>query len=185
MVEAAEVLAIRFPGGEWTAATVSRVDSKNDLAVLVAEAHTPDFLTLRTNGEVDIGDQVFTIGFPVPQMLGSSPKYSEGVVSATTGTGDLATLFQLTTPIQPGNSGGPVVSFDGTVQGVVAATAALLPFIEASGAAPQNVNWAVDAYYATPLFSAGPPQSVAQTRDAAIGRVRKAVCQVAAFKWEE
>ena len=104
------------------------------------------------DGHLQTGDKVFTVGFPVPDLLGPEPKYSEGVVSALSGIRGAANVLQMTTPVQPGNSGGPVVDADGHIVGVVDAQAAALTFYKGAGALPQNINWAVKSSYVRPLL---------------------------------
>jgi hypothetical protein len=75
-----------------------------------------------------------------------------------------------------------VVDDVGQVVGVVTSTAAVLTFVRATGALPQNVNWAVKAGYALPLFEQPPKREPAQNRPAAIERAMQAVCFVEATR---
>jgi S1-C subfamily serine protease len=85
--------------------------------------------------------------------------------------------MQVSVPLQPGNSGGPLVTDDGYAVGIVTATAAVQRFVEATGSLPQNVNWAVKADYALPLFERS-TDSAARSRQDAIERTRSALCAV-------
>ena len=62
------------------------------------------------------------------QVLGDEPKFSDGAISAMSGLGGDSTLMQITIPIQPGNSGGPVVTESGKVVGIVTSSASILQF---------------------------------------------------------
>jgi len=154
-----------------------------DLAILKVDRTLDNFLPVAHSNESRTGSEVFTMGFPVAQLLGSEPKYTEGVVSSKTGLGGEAAYMQITVPIQPGNSGGPLVNFKGEVVGITTATAAVLPFLESTGGAiPQNVNFAVKSEYITSLaenieYSQGLPES---DRQAAIDNVRSSLCQIQA-----
>jgi len=106
-------------------------------------------LNFASPGAADIGDDVFTLGFPISDILGKEVKYSEGVINSLSGIQGDATFFQISVPIQPGNSGGPLVNQAGDVVGIVTATAAVEEFYKATGSLPQNVNWAVKAAYAS------------------------------------
>jgi S1-C subfamily serine protease len=66
-----------------------------------------------------------------------------GNISALAGIGDDASKYQITAPVQPGNSGGPLLDQFGNVVGVVVATLDALGFANATGNIPQNVNFAI------------------------------------------
>ena len=80
--------------------------------------------------------------------------------------------------MQPGNSGGPVVNGQGQIIGIVSSTIASLPFLMATGVAPQNVNWAVKADYARPLFEQPAARPAAGGRTEALERARGATCRI-------
>jgi S1-C subfamily serine protease len=134
-----------------TARVVSE-DRANDLAILEIGAPTPHYLTLARPRAACVGQSIFTIGFPMVSLLGKEPKFSEGTISSLKGFRDAPSLMQITVPVQPGSSGGPVLTETGEVLGVVTSTAAVASFLSASGSIPQNVNWAVKAEYASALF---------------------------------
>ena len=127
-----------------------------------------------------VGDHVFTIGFPAPDLLGPAPKYTDGAISALSGLQGEAVLMQTTVPKQPGNSGGPIVNEQGQVVGIVVSTAAIETFVARTGTLPQNVNWAVKAEYALPLFEAPPPSATAVSRRQAIENTLAATCLIEA-----
>jgi hypothetical protein len=117
----------------------------------------------------------------VIELLGVEPKFTDGSVSALSGLGGERRVMQVTVPIQPGNSGGPLLTENGFVVGVITSTAAVKAFFEATGTLPQGINWAVKADLAIPLFDASDlPVAGEQTREKAIARAREAVCAVVA-----
>lgn len=176
VVGEASTIRVRFGDSEFFEAAVVRASPSNDLALLRVARATPDYLTLAATRSVESGQDVFTVGYPAPGLLGEEPKFTDGSVSSTSGPGGEASLIQMSIPIQPGNSGGPVVLSDGQVVGIVTSMAAIKPFLLITGTLPQNVNWAINADYARPLFD--PPQKVTttQTRKEAVERTKKAVC---------
>ena len=178
-------IVVVLSDGSSHPAKVLQFSSQTDLAVLKIDAATPAFLELVSTAPARLGDKVFTIGFPAPDVLGVRPKYSEGTISSLSGLEDDATWMQVSIPIQPGNSGGPVVDTHGHVVGIVAASAALGTFIKDTGTLPQNVNWAVKADYARPLLastSAGNPPRFSGFD--ITDQVTKAVCHIEASKIE-
>ena len=122
-------------------AEVVRVDERDDFALLKVSGTFPA-LSISTN-EAGLGDAVFTIGFPDIVLQGTQPKFTDGKISSLTGLMDDPAEYQISVPVQPGNSGGPLADLHGNVQGVIVArlddSAALL----AAGSLPQNVNYAV------------------------------------------
>ena len=76
------------------------------------------------------------------------------MINSLSGIQGDATFFQISAPIQPGNSGGPLIDRHGNVIGIVTATATVSAFLRETGTLPQNVNWAVKADYATLLAPA-------------------------------
>jgi S1-C subfamily serine protease len=151
-----------------------------DLALLRLEHQTPGYLSLADARSLHLGDPVFTVGFPATDLLGTQPKFTDGSVSALSGLGGEATVIQTTVPVQPGNSGGPLLNSAGEVVGVMTSTAAVRAFLAREGTLPQNINWAVKAEYAIPLFDQPERQPPAADRAAAIDRAVKATCLVQA-----
>lgn len=178
----ASVVAVRFAGGSWLSATVTKVSATNDIAILQLGARPNTFLSLASSGSASLGQAVFTVGFPAEEILGADAKFTDGTISALSGPGGEASFFQISAPVQPGSSGGPLVADTGEVIGVVTATAAILPFAAATGALPQNVNWAVKSDFALPLLGGATRQPPTQSRQSAIERAVGAVCAVRATR---
>jgi S1-C subfamily serine protease len=180
LIKDAHTVTVSFANGEELPAALDQVSANTDLALLRVRRPTPIYVSLSPLHNPKLGEPVFTLGFPAPSLLGAEPKYTEGTVSALSGPGNESTFLQISVPIQPGNSGGPLVNHRGEVVGVITATAAILPFLQHTGSLPQNVNFAVKAGYASLLFT--PPVSLppATNRDDAIRRVRGALCTVKA-----
>jgi S1-C subfamily serine protease len=118
------------------------------------------------------------MGYPVAEILGQGPKYTNGVVNSLSGVGGEASLLQISVPVQPGNSGGPLVNERGEVVGIVTSTAAVQTFLAVTDSLPQNVNWAVKAEYARPLFNSPGFRIYAANGKEAVQRVRQAICMV-------
>lgn len=109
---------------EFTA-EVYACDTTNDLAILkILDNSFMGFggipYCIKTQ-LCDIGEDVFTLGFPLISTMGNNVKLSTGVISSQTGFKNDASLYQISTPIQPGNSGGPLFDNKGNLVGVVCA----------------------------------------------------------------
>jgi S1-C subfamily serine protease len=126
-------------------AKVIVTDKIDDLAVLKVEGGSFPALAISARDTVDLGQEVFTIGFPNIQMQGVEPKYTDGRISSLSGMEDDPTEYQISVPVQPGNSGGPLCDANGQVVGIVVARLNDLTVMQISGVVPQNVNYAVKA----------------------------------------
>jgi S1-C subfamily serine protease len=126
VVAGADRIRLTFWDGSESLATVMNLMPEHDLAVL--QAHTiPDDLhaaTMRSTADLQPGDEVMAIGFP----FGIGPSASTGVVSglkrefsSAEGRRTLSNLIQFDAAANPGNSGGPLVTMDGHVVGIVTA----------------------------------------------------------------
>jgi S1-C subfamily serine protease len=136
-------------------AMVRRIDESNDLALLKVEGQFPA-LAIEDGTTSALGTTVFTVGFPNPELQGFSPKLTRGEISSLAGIKDDPRYFQISVPIQPGNSGGALVDASGNVVGVVTAKISDAAAIEASGAIPQNVNYAIKSVYLLDLIKSIP-----------------------------
>jgi S1-C subfamily serine protease len=179
VVENSSRIRVRLASGDLLEAAAVKIDRANDVAILKVRASGLPFLRLSNSGPA-IGQPVFTVGYPLTDLLGSEPKYTEGTISALSGPGNAPNRVQVSLPIQPGNSGGPLVGFDGYVLGVVVSTANPAAVYDASGTLPQAINWAVKAGYLRPLLALEPQPSAPLTREQAISLALEAVCQVEA-----
>ncbi|MEN8205258.1 MAG: tetratricopeptide repeat-containing serine protease family protein [Pseudomonadota bacterium] len=114
------VQLIDVTGTQMTASVVLR-NAEHDLALLhVSESGSlPPALPLAST-DPRPGSRVFTIGYPRINIMGRTPKLSDGIISSLSGYRDDPDSYQISIPIQPGNSGGPLLNMDGAVVGVVA-----------------------------------------------------------------
>jgi len=127
--------------GKTLPAVIVRSDETNDLALLKVQGHFKP-LPISTNA-VNLGQSVFTIGFPDMRLQGTEPKYTDGKISSMNGLKDDPTEYQISVPVQPGNSGGPLVDLAGNVEGVIVARLNDFAALAFGGSLPQNVNYAI------------------------------------------
>ena len=96
----------------------------------------------------EVGSKVFTIGYPLNNIMGTNFKVTDGIISSKSGIEDDIRYYQITVPIQPGNSGGPLFNKDGNVIGI---TSARLNS-KSVGTQTENVNYAIKSSYLLNLF---------------------------------
>ena len=134
-------IRVRTKGGEYPARVLRR-DPANDLAVLKIEG-TFAALHVLGSGRLRPADRVSTVGFPNPGLQGLAPKFSSGEIAALSGPGDDPRFIQISVPVQPGNSGGPLVNAAGSVVGVVTGKLDSIKTLKVTGQIPENVNYAI------------------------------------------
>ena len=127
-------------------AKIVKVDVANDLALLKAEGRFAA-LPVKSSRGVKLGNTVATVGFPNIGLQGFAPKLAKGEIASLSGAADDARYFQISVPVQPGNSGGALVDERGNVVGVVSAKLNARAAFAASGALPENVNYAVKSSF--------------------------------------
>ena len=127
-------------------AKVVQVDAANDLALLKADGRFAP-LPIASSRTVKLGGTVATVGFPDIGLQGFAPKLARGEIASLSGAADDARYFQISVPVQPGNSGGALVDEHGNVVGVVSAKLDASAALAASGALPENVNYAVKSSF--------------------------------------
>jgi hypothetical protein len=123
--------------------SIVAVDADNDLALLRVPGLKGTTATLRSPSTLRLGESVFVFGFPLTGALSSGGNFTSGLVSALRGLRDSASQVQITSPIQPGNSGGPLMDSSGLVIGVVQAKLDAIRAAKSIGDVPQNVNFAI------------------------------------------
>ena len=149
VIEDSADVSIVQQNGEVLVAKIIKTDPANDVALLkVEKSSTP----LRLSDKSVKGDQVLTIGFPLISTQGKESKVTFGNINALSGIQGDVRFLQIDVPIQPGNSGGPLINEDGDVIGVVTATLNAINELKRSGTLPQNVNYAVKSDYILPLL---------------------------------
>jgi S1-C subfamily serine protease len=126
VVSGSDRVKVIFHDGLESNATITGVQAENDLAVLQAAKIPDDMIaaTMRSTGDLVPGDKVLAVGYP----FGIGPSASAGIVSglkrsfrSPEGKQEMNNLIQFDAAANPGNSGGPLVTMDGEVVGIVTA----------------------------------------------------------------
>ena len=117
-------------------------DKNTDLSLLITGNPQDNFLSLRNGKAVRTGEQAIALGYPLASSLGSDLKVTIGNVAALTGYENNIAELQLTAPVQPGNSGGPLIDENGNVIGVIVSRLENVGGLK-KGRIAQNVNFAI------------------------------------------
>ncbi len=163
------------------------LDADIDLAVLHADLTPADVALLRFAPPPRVGEDVLAFGFPLPGLLSTEGNVTVGILSATRGVGDDPHVFQMTAPVQSGNSGGPLVDMSGNVVGVVVSKLDAATVSQRTGDVPQNVNFAIKAaevaVFLNRLHIAYSPGRLGERKDAAdlAEATRKFAVQIICF----
>lgn len=134
-------------------ATIVGQDPKADVAILKANVRPTQFGVFRQSSARQ-GEEVVVYGFPLGSALSASGVSTSGTISALAGLANDPSLLQISAPVQPGNSGGPLVDTAGNVLGIVVAKLDALKVAKVIGDVPQNVNFAVKSSVALNLMDA-------------------------------
>lgn len=155
VVEDANEIDVQFSINGETKVFPAKViinDKINDLSIIkIDEDYTFNDIPYTIDFDIqDVGNQVFTMGYPMIDIMGTEVKYTDGKISSKTGIeGDIRT-YQITAPIQPGNSGGPL--FNSKTGSVIAIINATLN----RDYAAENVNFALKTNLLKTLIDSAP-----------------------------
>ena len=149
VVEGARTLVITSINGNTNknySVEVVATDKHNDLAIIkVTDSSFPGFPNFKygfSTSTKDVGTEVFVLGYPLITTMGDDIKLTNGIISAKTGyQGDIS-VYQISAPIQPGNSGGPLFDDNGDLIGIV----------NAKHTGAENVGYAIKLNYLKSLI---------------------------------
>ncbi|MEM7698957.1 MAG: trypsin-like peptidase domain-containing protein [Verrucomicrobiota bacterium] len=153
VIHGAEKILIHHPLHRLEARVIA-LDRENDLVLLKVEGWQGKHLGLVETGQALPGDQVLAAGFPDPSILGVNPKVSRGFINALSGVRDDPRFLQISVPLQPGNSGGPIIGRAGQVMGIVTSGLNSIDRMDQGGYVPQAVNYAAKSDVALRLIAA-------------------------------
>lgn len=154
VVNEAKSIKVVIDGKELDAVVVAK-DQNNDLAVIKVDHSNLLTLPIAKSTDQKVGDDVFTTGFPDPQIQGENVKLTKGSINAASGIRDNTAMFQVSVGVHGGNSGGPLVNRKGEVVGVIVSKLGLKYFLT-TNEMPQNVNYAVKADFLLLLLNTIP-----------------------------
>jgi S1-C subfamily serine protease len=149
VIEGATSIRVRGIKGNFSKsynATILIDDKKNDLALIKIEdlnftsLGSVPFLINKKN--MDVGSSIFVLGYPLITTMGNEVKLTNGIISSSSGYQGDITSYQMSAPVQPGNSGGPVFDSKGNLVGI----------INAKYFGAENASYAIKSIYLLNLF---------------------------------
>ena len=184
VIKDASEIKIAIEGNTYQAKIV-RDDPNNDLALLKINGSFPA-IAFSSTRSAKMGQEVFTVGYPNPSLQGVNAKITKGIVNSLTGFQDDLRLYQISVPVQPGNSGGALLDENGNVLGVIVAMLDAKTTFKITGSLPQNVNYAVKSLYAQAMIDtlpevAGKLIPASKNKSDAIDNVKKSTVMVICY----
>jgi S1-C subfamily serine protease len=137
--------------GKSVSATLVDHDPSNDIALLKVDKSVKG-LPIELKKKTKQGTEIAVLGYPNIGLQGNEQKATFGYINANSGIQGDTRYFQISSPIQPGNSGSPMVNEQGIVIGIASASLNQTAAIETTGTLAQNVNYAVKVAYALPML---------------------------------
>jgi S1-C subfamily serine protease len=150
VIKDANSITVRGLNGDFNKSVSAKLvieDINNDLAIIKTDEYQTPSLTeppfIISSKKVEPGNSVFCLGYPLRATMGEEVKITNGIISSNSGfMGDI-TSYQISAPVQPGNSGGPLFDDKGNLVGIINA--------KHSGA--ENVSYAVKSGYLLNLIN--------------------------------
>jgi S1-C subfamily serine protease len=143
VVDGCRTATVSRPGYPISDARIVGTDSTNDLALLMTNMGTKMVPPFRIGARV--GENIFVYGFPLAGLLSSSGNFTVGNITSVAGLGDDSRIMQISAPVQPGNSGGPLLDKFGNVVGIVVSKLNAMRLAQVTQDMAQNVNFALKA----------------------------------------
>ena len=144
VISGASSIKVRGINGDFSKTYNAKLiteDKNNDLAIISIDdknfTSIGSIPYLISNNNVDVGTSIFVLGYPLRATMGDEIKLTNGIISSKTGFQGDVTSYQLSAPVQPGNSGGPLFDDKGNIVGV----------INAKHLDTENVTYAVKSTY--------------------------------------
>ncbi len=139
-------------------------DQKNDLSII--QINSPGFTSLGSipytiaSRPSDVGSSVFVLGYPLRSTMGDEVKLTNGIISSKSGFQGDITSYQITAPVQPGNSGGPLFGENGNI----------LAIINAKHIDAENASYAIKSSYLLNLIDLLPTAITLQNKNSVSGK---------------
>jgi S1-C subfamily serine protease len=143
VVNGCQSISVRADSTSGFKAQVIALHSRDDLAVIRADAAFDATAAFRVGAGIRPGDDIVAVGFPLAGLLADEASVTTGSVSALAGIHNDPAILQMSAPVQQGSSGGPLFDASGNVVGIVVTKLNARIVAEETGDMPQNVNFAL------------------------------------------
>lgn len=161
VIEDAKTILIKGVKGDFQTelrAKVVATDKINDIAILkIDDERFKGFgaIPYKVKREMsDVGESVWALGYPMVGVMGDEVKFTDGKISARTGIQGDMSVYQISVPIQPGNSGGPLFDNNGNIVGITSSGLNREAFYS------ENVNYAIKTSYLYNLIESSMSASI-------------------------
>lgn len=167
VIDGAKTIKVRGINSDFNKTYKAKVlvaDKNNDLALIQIDDYGFTSLgaipyTIKT-GLSGVGENIFVLGYPLRATMGDEIKLTNGIISSRTGFQGDITSYQISAPVQPGNSGGPLFDSQGNLVGI----------INAKHGGAENASYAVKTSYLTNLIDLLPSPPKLQTVNSLTGK---------------
>jgi len=136
-------MRVRQDDGRSYPVKVLYKSDKEDLALLVSDIKNGKIAQFRSSPLMKLGENVYAFGFPLPEALSTSGNFTLGNITALAGLQDDTSRVQISAPVQPGNSGGPLLDSGARVVGVVTSKLNVIKVAAITQDIAQNINFAI------------------------------------------
>jgi S1-C subfamily serine protease len=143
VVKACRTISARLPDGRILDTRLIATSESDDLAVLKTEEKIETIARFRVTPSIRAGEAIVVFGFPLSGLLASTGNATIGNVTALAGMRDDSRQMQISAPVQPGNSGGPVIDMSGNLAGIVVSKLNAMKMVQVTQDVPQNINFAI------------------------------------------
>jgi len=158
VIEGSSIIKVKIADKEYDARVIEK-NVETDLAILKIDYNNTHHFKISDFNAASLGNKIYVLGFPLSNILGSDIRLTDGIISARSGINSNPTFFQISAPVQPGNSGGPILNSNFEVIGVAAAKLNEMATLFSVGVIPQNINFGIKSEYIKPLLKDTPPGS--------------------------
>jgi S1-C subfamily serine protease len=153
VIKNANKITVRGLNGDFSRSVSAKLvieDVKNDLAIIKTDEYQTPKLTeppfTISNKRIEPGNSIFCLGYPLRSTMGEEVKITNGIISSNSGFKGDITSYQISAPVQPGNSGGPLFDDKGNLVGI----------INAKHSGTENVSYAIKSSYLLNLINSAP-----------------------------